>query len=66
VIGEAELDAERLATRLSECLDQPQQLAEMARAAHALGQPDAAAALADALDSLAAPSTAKLPLEAVA
>jgi UDP-N-acetylglucosamine--N-acetylmuramyl-(pentapeptide) pyrophosphoryl-undecaprenol N-acetylglucosamine transferase len=66
VIGEAELDAERLAAKLSECLDQPQQLALMARRAHALGRPDAAAALADALASLAAPSIAKLHLEAVA
>ena len=66
VVGETELDAERLATRLSECLDQPQQLALMAERAHALGRPDAASALADALAGLAAPSPANLHLEAVA
>ena len=66
VVGETELDAERLATRLSACLDQPQELALMAQRAHALGRPDAAAALADALAGLAAPSTANLHREAVA
>ena len=63
---ETELDAERLATRLSACLDQPQELALMAQRAHALGRPDAAVALADALAGLAAPSTANLHREAVA
>lgn len=66
VIGEAELDGERLAARLSDCLDQPRQLAPMARRAHALGRPHAAVALADALVALAAPSIANLRLEALA
>ncbi len=66
LIGEAELDGERLAARLSACLDQPQQLAAMAGRAHALGRPDAARALADALASLVSPSVANLHLEALA
>ena len=66
VIGEAELDAERLAARLGDCLDRPRQLVEMARRAHALGLPAAAEALAEALAALASPSTANLHLEAVA
>jgi UDP-N-acetylglucosamine--N-acetylmuramyl-(pentapeptide) pyrophosphoryl-undecaprenol N-acetylglucosamine transferase len=63
---ETELDAERLAARLSHCLGRPEELAAMASRAHALGRPDAAEALADALGSLAAPALANLHLEAVA
>ena len=55
LIEEAALDGERLAARLSACLDQPQELAVMAARAHALGRPDAARALADALESLISP-----------
>ncbi len=66
LIGEAELDGERLAAKLCACLDQPGQLADIAARAHALGRPDAARALADAVESLLSPSVAKLHLEALA
>ena len=66
LIEETALDAERLAARLSACLDQPQELADMAARAHALGRPDAARALADAIESLMSPSVANLGLEALA
>jgi UDP-N-acetylglucosamine--N-acetylmuramyl-(pentapeptide) pyrophosphoryl-undecaprenol N-acetylglucosamine transferase len=66
LIGEAELDGERLATKLSACLVRPQQLAEMARSAHAQGRPDAGQALADATLSLLSPSVANLHREALA
>jgi len=66
LIEETALDAERLAARLSACLDQPQELALMAARAHALGRPDAARVLADAVESLMSPSVANLRLEALA
>jgi UDP-N-acetylglucosamine--N-acetylmuramyl-(pentapeptide) pyrophosphoryl-undecaprenol N-acetylglucosamine transferase len=66
LIEEAEFTAERLAAKLKLCLDQPEQLADMARRAHALGRPDAAQALADAALSLLSPSVANLHLEALA
>jgi UDP-N-acetylglucosamine--N-acetylmuramyl-(pentapeptide) pyrophosphoryl-undecaprenol N-acetylglucosamine transferase len=66
LIEEAALDGERLAARLSACLDQPQELAAMAARARALGRPDAARALADALESLISPSVENLHLEALA
>jgi UDP-N-acetylglucosamine--N-acetylmuramyl-(pentapeptide) pyrophosphoryl-undecaprenol N-acetylglucosamine transferase len=63
---EAEIDGVQVAARLRTCLARPQQLAEMARRAHALGRPDAADALADALISLAAPGVANFHREALA
>lgn len=66
LIEEAEFDAARLAAKLKLCLDQPEQLAVMARRAHALGRPDAARALADAVESLLSPSAANLHREALA
>jgi UDP-N-acetylglucosamine--N-acetylmuramyl-(pentapeptide) pyrophosphoryl-undecaprenol N-acetylglucosamine transferase len=64
LMGEAEIDPERLATLLAQVLDEPGRLAEMAERARALGRPNAAGALADALASLA-PSTAHV-MEALA
>jgi UDP-N-acetylglucosamine--N-acetylmuramyl-(pentapeptide) pyrophosphoryl-undecaprenol N-acetylglucosamine transferase len=66
LIEETALDAERLAARLGACLDQPQELADMAARAHALGRPDATRALADAVESLMSPSVENLRLEALA
>ncbi len=66
LIGESELDGERLAAKLSACLVRPEQLAEMAGRAHGLGRPDAARALADAALSLLSPSVANLHREALA
>ncbi len=66
LIGERELDGERLAAKLSACLVRPEQLSGMARRAHVLGRPDAAQALADAALSLLSPSVANLRREALA
>jgi UDP-N-acetylglucosamine--N-acetylmuramyl-(pentapeptide) pyrophosphoryl-undecaprenol N-acetylglucosamine transferase len=66
LMEEAALDAEGLASKLGACLDQPQELADMAVRAHALGRPDAVRALADAVESLLAPSVANLRREALA
>jgi UDP-N-acetylglucosamine--N-acetylmuramyl-(pentapeptide) pyrophosphoryl-undecaprenol N-acetylglucosamine transferase len=66
LIGEAALDGERLAAKLSACLLRPQQLGDMARRAQALGRPDAAQALADAALSLLSPPIANLHREALA
>ncbi len=63
---EAEIDGLQVAARLRACLDQPSQLEEMARRAHALGRPHAADALADALIALAAPGVADFHREALA
>ena len=66
LIEEAALDAEALAGRLRICLEQPQDLDELARRAAALGRVDAASALADELQSLAAPAALNTQMEAVA
>jgi UDP-N-acetylglucosamine--N-acetylmuramyl-(pentapeptide) pyrophosphoryl-undecaprenol N-acetylglucosamine transferase len=65
-IDETELDADAVAAKLRIGLEQPQQLAELARRAAALGRTDAAAALADALQSLALPASIRTHLEALA
>ncbi|HSA81384.1 MAG TPA: undecaprenyldiphospho-muramoylpentapeptide beta-N-acetylglucosaminyltransferase [Geminicoccaceae bacterium] len=66
LIEEAALEPERLAARLTACLEQPQELVPMAARAHALGRPDAAQALADAALSLMSPSAENVRLEALA
>jgi UDP-N-acetylglucosamine--N-acetylmuramyl-(pentapeptide) pyrophosphoryl-undecaprenol N-acetylglucosamine transferase len=65
VVGERELDAAMLATRITAWVEHPEQLAAMAAEAYALGRPDAAQALADAVGSLAR-RPAGLQLEALA
>jgi UDP-N-acetylglucosamine--N-acetylmuramyl-(pentapeptide) pyrophosphoryl-undecaprenol N-acetylglucosamine transferase len=64
LMGEVEIGPEAVATVLSQVLEEPGQLAEMAARARALGRPNAAGALADALASLA-PSTVHV-MEALA
>jgi UDP-N-acetylglucosamine--N-acetylmuramyl-(pentapeptide) pyrophosphoryl-undecaprenol N-acetylglucosamine transferase len=64
LMGEAEIDPDRLAALLAQVIEEPGQLAEMAARSRGLGRPGAAGALADALASLA-PSTARV-MEALA
>ncbi len=52
LMKEADLNGEILADKLKICLEQPEQLAEMAANAKALGRPDAGEALADAVERL--------------
>jgi UDP-N-acetylglucosamine--N-acetylmuramyl-(pentapeptide) pyrophosphoryl-undecaprenol N-acetylglucosamine transferase len=66
LIEETRLDAETLAGSLRTCLDQPDQLLELASRAAALGRIDAAGALADALQSIIAPASLKTQMEALA
>lgn len=66
LIEETRLDAEALAGKLRICLDQPQELTELAHRAAELGRADAASALADELQSLAAPAACNTQMEAVA
>lgn len=52
LMQEADLTSEALADKLRSCLEQPEELAEMASKAKALGKPDAAEVLADAVERM--------------